>query len=725
MSQNSTPISVDPRMAPSVPEPASDNTAEVMGPEGTNVPHDQLTENTVNTDDPIEPSGNLHTEPDTQSQAQSSSDVPQQEVEPIAASRPEPVVGSDEYDPAQAPPVEDSADEYVPAKTPPVQGTADSPSSSHSVSAEPAPATKDEEEEDDDDYDPTAESLAPATDTPGVPSADTSMAIPGLTAPPTTSATPQLNSAAVQLGTPTTVPGASTATNSQPNPAIDQTVLVALTQRLLSDPSFMQLSDTEKQQRIALEYSNLQSPAASNAVPLGSARSPPPHAASRQRRLGRKPFEFDPRAPHRPDLNYEMTPEETAEFRSFLKDELQYNTRYPHKPNTRLFVGNVPTNHMGKTELWRVFKVHGRILQVSLKAAYGFVQYDDPESVKRAMELEKAPLYGKVLKMEVAKKAEPAELASFQKSGQSNSYRERDEKRPERSESKKRRVDVEVLIQPQADSHFGRDVARAFENRGISSHYTFVRRHHNIDTLVSDAAYSGVVSVIMVSANHTVDAQIYEKTADGSVRFDEYVALSLNDALNLVAKAKEKQGPTAPQPSRQSGFGGGFGSDRDRRDRDFESGRYDRNKSDHNRFDTQNRFRTPSDNFNRGGSHSNAGYGHDNNRGPTGAPSHSNDHSSSLPDALLNLTPEQFRELGARLGYQQPGPAPVQPPYHQQAFQQQPYQQQPYQQQPQQQIPPNAIAQLLSGAGASQQNQTQGPNTVQALLDSLNNMQRH
>lgn len=55
---------------------------------------------------------------------------------------------------------------------------------------------------------------------------------------------------------------------------------------------------------------------------------------------------------------------------------------------TRLFIGNLPSHSTTTDELMEIFAPYGDILQISIKNSYGFVQYDNVESVKKAIEME-------------------------------------------------------------------------------------------------------------------------------------------------------------------------------------------------------------------------------------------------------------------------------------------------------------------------------------------------
>jgi nuclear polyadenylated RNA-binding protein 3 len=50
--------------------------------------------------------------------------------------------------------------------------------------------------------------------------------------------------------------------------------------------------------------------------------------------------------------------------------------------------GNLPTEKVTKRDLFHVFHKYGRLAQVSIKQAYGFVQFHDVASCYNALEVE-------------------------------------------------------------------------------------------------------------------------------------------------------------------------------------------------------------------------------------------------------------------------------------------------------------------------------------------------
>lgn len=53
-----------------------------------------------------------------------------------------------------------------------------------------------------------------------------------------------------------------------------------------------------------------------------------------------------------------------------------------------MITGNLPTEKVTKRDVFRVFRKHGRLAQVSIKQAYGFVQFLDTQSCSAALRAE-------------------------------------------------------------------------------------------------------------------------------------------------------------------------------------------------------------------------------------------------------------------------------------------------------------------------------------------------
>ncbi|KAM0667666.1 hypothetical protein ACQRIU_003531 [Beauveria bassiana] len=91
----------------------------------------------------------------------------------------------------------------------------------------------------------------------------------------------------------------------------------------------------------------------------------------------------------------------------FMADERQYMSeakwdRFPE--GSRLFIGNLSSDKVSKRDVFEIFHRYGRLAQISLKSAYGFVQYHTVEEGRRAVQnLEGVEIKGRRIHLEVSK----------------------------------------------------------------------------------------------------------------------------------------------------------------------------------------------------------------------------------------------------------------------------------------------------------------------------------
>jgi hypothetical protein len=94
-------------------------------------------------------------------------------------------------------------------------------------------------------------------------------------------------------------------------------------------------------------------------------------------------------------------------YDQFLEDERGYVTegiwdKFPF--GSRLFVGNLPSEKVTKRDLFHIFHKHGRLAQISIKQAYGFVQFLDSSDCRKALDVEQGvEIRGRKIHLEVSK----------------------------------------------------------------------------------------------------------------------------------------------------------------------------------------------------------------------------------------------------------------------------------------------------------------------------------
>ncbi|KAG2412380.1 hypothetical protein HFD88_009937 [Aspergillus terreus] len=100
-------------------------------------------------------------------------------------------------------------------------------------------------------------------------------------------------------------------------------------------------------------------------------------------------------------------PEVQKKYDEFLHDERVYVTeglwdRFP--PGSRLFVGNLPTERVTKRDLFHIFHKYGKLAQISIKQAYGFIQFLESSACKQALDVEQgAVVRGRKVHLEISK----------------------------------------------------------------------------------------------------------------------------------------------------------------------------------------------------------------------------------------------------------------------------------------------------------------------------------
>ncbi|KAH3687704.1 hypothetical protein WICPIJ_001327 [Wickerhamomyces pijperi] len=537
----------------------------------------------------------------------------------------------------------------------------------------PAPPTADDE--DDESYDPTEQQENPDEQlaTANVQSATKEPAPAGNQDSEDESYDPTEN---------TTLATSSTAATA--SSAFDPAVTKSLTEKLFSDPSFLSLSFDEQQKRVLEEYQKLVSAESENQ----------PVSASGPRH----------------DLSVPMTAEESELYEAYLASERKVNHRQELRPNSKLFIGNLPGDYMTKEGIFRVFHKYGKILSITFKGQYGFVQFQEPESVSEAIQAESNyTVDGHKLIMEVAKNSRPAEIENRQIKEQAKRARSlaKDETVGYVSRNQRQKVvECQLYSKPNVDQSFARDISISFQNLGIVAERQMLKAHQRQQQIKNDAAYSGVMSVGFVNGNGTLNLYIFDKAPDGGVRFDEYLSVSASDAAQLILREKNTR-QTKPREShgqnqnqnrssyQQQGNRNGYGNNQQYQQQQHQ---HDRSRNNRNNY-----------NHNDGGSYGNRAGGRYNNN------NHSNRRERYNPYNNVDPNYNQHQQQQQQQQHSQT-PPPAQLPQLDPANLMQSLQN----------LPPQTLQSLISLATSQQQQQQQYPGytpspstDVHALLSSL------
>ncbi|KAI1939968.1 nuclear polyadenylated RNA-binding protein 3 [Ophidiomyces ophidiicola] len=100
-------------------------------------------------------------------------------------------------------------------------------------------------------------------------------------------------------------------------------------------------------------------------------------------------------------------PEIQRKYDDFLHNERTYVTEGVwdrFASGSRLFVGNLPSERVTKRDLFHLFHKYGQLAQISIKPAYGFVQFMDAASCRRALDAEQGgSIRGRKIHLEISK----------------------------------------------------------------------------------------------------------------------------------------------------------------------------------------------------------------------------------------------------------------------------------------------------------------------------------
>ena len=255
----------------------------------------------------------------------------------------------------------------------------------------------------------------------------------------------------------------------------------------------------------------------------------------------------------RADLSMPMTLKERDLYAAYLRGENKITEMHNIPQRSRLFIGNLPLKNVSKEELFRIFIPYGHILQINIKNAFGFIQYDNPHSVLEAIKYESDETnFNKKLILEVSSSNSRPQFDHGDHGTNSSSTFISSSKRPFEGEeaesfndlkrSKRRVPNCIIYVKKTADRTFATEVFNSIKNgTGIETDMIFLKPRMELRKLINDAAYEGTWGVIVVNKSHNVDIQTFYEGPTGETKFDEYVNVSCPDAVGIFNNVKSQR----------------------------------------------------------------------------------------------------------------------------------------------------------------------------------------
>ncbi|KAI1121831.1 hypothetical protein F5Y10DRAFT_92829 [Nemania abortiva] len=117
--------------------------------------------------------------------------------------------------------------------------------------------------------------------------------------------------------------------------------------------------------------------------------------------------ESDSKTESLPNDQQPLSSDRKRQWDTFIQEERKYVSeakwdRFPE--GSRIFIGNLSSEHTSKRQMFNIFSKFGRLAQISLKQAYGFVQYHTVAEGKAAMDnLQGTDIGGKKINLEFSR----------------------------------------------------------------------------------------------------------------------------------------------------------------------------------------------------------------------------------------------------------------------------------------------------------------------------------
>ncbi|EEY17478.1 conserved hypothetical protein [Verticillium alfalfae VaMs.102] len=300
--------------------------------------------------------------------------------------------------------------------------------------------------------------------------------------------------------------------------------------------------------------------------------------------------------PHPSPADFNKPPNEATDSNSlweaFNADERKYmaEARWDKFPEgSRIFIGNLSSERVSKRDVFNIFRQYGPLAQISLKSAYGFVQYHTVDDAQGAMQnLQGAEVKGRKIRRDDRRQGRPASPRAGRDDGyvrdrgyqepqypprgrsrtppsharHHDSYRRRspspaghrsrghdnshDDRLPLPRRHGSQIPDVQFLLLQEVNPEFVDWASRAFVDRGLKIDVMFLHPSMPRDAVIQRQVVEGVHAVVDLDIRANTTGRFSLRVFDRFVQWQHAI-------LTTPAPAYH-----APPPAQAYG-GGGYG----------------------------------------------------------------------------------------------------------------------------------------------------------------------
>ncbi|KAL6930686.1 hypothetical protein ACO0R3_003807 [Hanseniaspora guilliermondii] len=227
-------------------------------------------------------------------------------------------------------------------------------------------------------------------------------------------------------------------------------------------------------------------------------------------------------------------------YDDYLQEESKGGREF-YPRNSRLFIANLPLNNVTKKNLFQIFQIYGKIIQINIKNNFGFIQYDSASAVANAIKFEsKRDNFGRKLVLEISnstarpqydhgdhgKNSSSTFVSSFKRFKNGELVKPGDNNTNEKS--------IHIIVKHQSDRSAANKLFEYLSrNRGWMISMTFLNNGDEIKNTIKKSADENFNGCAIIKSYMVIDAIVFSKDNEGKTTFNEYANVDRRDLIKL------------------------------------------------------------------------------------------------------------------------------------------------------------------------------------------------
>lgn len=243
-------------------------------------------------------------------------------------------------------------------------------------------------------------------------------------------------------------------------------------------------------------------------------------------------------------------------YDEYLQEEAKGGREF-YPRNSRLFIANLPLNNVTKKNLFQIFQIYGKILQINIKNNFGFIQYDSAAAVANAIAYEtKRDNFGRKLVLEISNSTARPQYDHGDHGKNSSSTFVSSYKRFKNGELVKPSGDnsgneksIHIIVKQQTDRTAANKLFEYLSrNRGWMISMTFLNNGDNLKNTIKKSADENFNGCAIIKSHMSIDAIVFARDHEGKSTFNEYTNVDRRDLIKLFGGYQNNHGNQSYKP---------------------------------------------------------------------------------------------------------------------------------------------------------------------------------